>query len=119
MLCRSPSLMPELQAATSEEGMLRSCGSVAVPRSGATGRQGPLHTFLHLRHLHIGHCHCRELKEQLLSVVSSGPRPAGASSGEQQPAWKVRGQLLQATRLSPCGVIRKRRTNGAIAEAEG
>eukprot|EP00983_Pelagomonas_calceolata_P053595 1143354-Pelagomonas_calceolata.AAC.9 len=51
------------------------------------------------------HCHC-ELGQALTSPCSEllGSPAAGTSPGEQQPAWKVRGQLLHATKQSPCGL---------------
>jgi len=101
MLRRSPKRIPVQQASAS---LLRSAvpASPAVLGSPFPCMQGPEHPDPHLKHLHMEHCHC-ELGQALTSPCSEllGSPAAGTSPGEQQPAWKVRGQLLHATKQSP------------------
>lgn len=65
--------------------------------------QGPEHPDPHLKHLQNEHCHCKELGQAPFphSALLARSPAAGVSAGEQQPAWKVRGQLLHATKQSP------------------
>jgi hypothetical protein len=100
MLRRRPKLTPSLQAS----GPLPSLCAPGVAKADPGTLQGPWQADPHRRQRHIEHC---QGEAPLLPVPA-----AGASAGMQHAAWKVRGQVLQATRLSPCAQIGRRIEGG-------